>query len=58
MIVQFGGQTAINLAAPLDKRGVEILGSGRDSIDLAEDRERFEAFLRRTRRFRSRMARQ
>ena len=46
VIVQFGGQTAINLAAPLDKRGVEILGSGRDSIDLAEDRERFEAFLR------------
>ncbi|MCC6703563.1 MAG: carbamoyl-phosphate synthase large subunit [Thermomicrobiales bacterium] len=46
VIVQFGGQTAINLAAPLDKRGVKILGSGRDSIDLAEDRERFEAFLR------------
>jgi carbamoyl-phosphate synthase large subunit len=46
VIVQFGGQTAINLAGPLDKRGVKILGSGRDSIDLAEDRERFEAFLR------------
>jgi carbamoyl-phosphate synthase large subunit len=46
VIVQFGGQTAINLAGPLDKRGVKILGSGRESIDLAEDRERFEAFLR------------
>jgi carbamoyl-phosphate synthase large subunit len=45
-IVQFGGQTAINLAAPLTKAGVPILGSQLDSIDLAEDRERFEAFLR------------
>jgi carbamoyl-phosphate synthase large subunit len=46
VIVQFGGQTAINLAAPLSSRGVEIHGSSLDSIDLAEDRERFEAFLR------------
>jgi carbamoyl-phosphate synthase large subunit len=45
-IVQFGGQTAINLAAPLTRAGVPILGSQLDSIDLAEDRERFEAFLR------------
>ena len=47
VIVQFGGQTAINLAEPLSERGVEILGSSQNSIDLAEDRERFEAFLRR-----------
>jgi carbamoyl-phosphate synthase large subunit len=47
VIVQFGGQTAINLAEPLTDLGVEIRGSSLDSIDLAEDRERFEAFLRR-----------
>jgi len=46
MIVQFGGQTAINLAKPLSQAGGPILGSSLDSIDLAEDRERFEAFLR------------
>jgi carbamoyl-phosphate synthase large subunit len=46
VIVQFGGQTAINLAEPLSERGVTIVGSSQDSIDLAEDRERFEAFLR------------
>jgi carbamoyl-phosphate synthase large subunit len=46
VIVQFGGQTAINLAAPLSRRGVPILESQLDSIDLAEDRKRFEAFLR------------
>ena len=45
MIVQFGGQTAINLAKPLSDAGGTILGSSLDSIDLAEDRERFEAFL-------------
>jgi carbamoyl-phosphate synthase large subunit len=45
-IVQFGGQTAINLAGPLASRGVPILGSQPDSIDLAEDRHRFEGFLR------------
>jgi carbamoyl-phosphate synthase large subunit len=45
-IVQFGGQTAINLAGPLAQRGVPILGSQPDSIDLAEDRHRFEGFLR------------
>jgi carbamoyl-phosphate synthase large subunit len=47
VILQFGGQTAINLASPLTERGVPILGSSVDTIDLAEDRERFEAFLRR-----------
>ena len=46
VILQFGGQTAINLAAPLDRRGVPIWGSSLDSIDLAEDRHRFELFLR------------
>jgi len=46
VIVQFGGQTAINLAKPLSDAGVPILGSSLDSIDLAEDRNRFEAFLR------------
>ena len=45
VIVQFGGQTAINLAGPLDKAGVKILGSSVDSIDRAEDRERFEQLL-------------
>jgi carbamoyl-phosphate synthase large subunit len=45
-VVQFGGQTAINLAAPLAARGVHILGSGVDAIDAAEDRRQFEALLR------------
>jgi carbamoyl-phosphate synthase large subunit len=45
VVVQFGGQTAINLAKPLDDAGVRILGSQYDSIDLAEDRERFDALL-------------
>ena len=46
VIVQFGGQTAINLAGPLSAMGVPILGSSSESIDLAEDREQFEALLR------------
>jgi carbamoyl-phosphate synthase large subunit len=46
VIVQFGGQTAINLARPLVEAGVRILGSSHESIDLAEDRERFEQVLR------------
>jgi carbamoyl-phosphate synthase large subunit len=45
VIVQFGGQTAINLAAPLSKAGVRILGSSLESIDSAEDRKKFEALL-------------
>jgi len=45
IIVQFGGQTAINLAKPLADAGVPILGSSCDSIDLAEDRNRFEKLL-------------
>lgn len=46
VIVQFGGQTAINLAEPLAARGVTILGTATDDIDRAEDRKRFEALLR------------
>ncbi len=46
VIVQFGGQTAINLAGPLSRAGAPIMGSSLDSIDLAEDRDRFGAFLR------------
>ncbi len=45
-IVQFGGQTAINLAEPLSRRGVPIWGTSVDAIDLAEDRKSFERFLR------------
>ncbi len=45
VIVQFGGQTAINLAGPLAKAGVKILGTSVDSIDRAEDRERFDELL-------------
>ena len=44
-IVQFGGQTAINLAESLYRGGVPIIGSSVEAIDLAEDRERFESFL-------------
>lgn len=47
VIVQFGGQTAINLAAPLAKAMHRILGSDVEAIDLAEDRKRFEDFLHR-----------
>lgn len=47
VIVQFGGQTAINLAAPLSKAGVKILGTSLASIDEAEDRKKFEALLSR-----------
>jgi carbamoyl-phosphate synthase large subunit len=45
VIVQFGGQTAINLAGPLTRAGVRILGSSLESIDTAEDRKKFEALL-------------
>ncbi len=45
VIVQFGGQTPLNLAVPLLKAGVTILGTSPDSIDRAEDRERFQALL-------------
>ncbi len=45
LIVQFGGQTPLNLALPLEAAGVKILGTSPDSIDLAEDRERFGRLL-------------
>lgn len=46
VIVQFGGQTAINLADKLVERGVKILGTSLESIDRAEDRKEFEEMLR------------
>ncbi len=45
VIVQFGGQTPLNLAKDLERNGVKILGTSPESIDLAEDRERFKAIL-------------
>jgi carbamoyl-phosphate synthase large subunit len=45
VIVQFGGQTAINLAGPLHRAGVPIFGSSFESIELAEDRDKFERIL-------------
>jgi carbamoyl-phosphate synthase large subunit len=45
VIVQFGGQTPLKLAVPLERAGVPILGTTPDAIDRAEDRERFEALL-------------
>ncbi len=45
VIVQFGGQTPLNLAVPLAAAGVPILGTSPDSIDRAEDRKRFQQFL-------------
>jgi carbamoyl-phosphate synthase large subunit len=46
VIIQFGGQTPLNLAKALKKAGVRILGTSSDSIDLAEDRELFGALLK------------
>ncbi|HVQ55698.1 MAG TPA: carbamoyl-phosphate synthase large subunit, partial [Pyrinomonadaceae bacterium] len=45
VIVQFGGQTPLNLADQLHAAGVPIIGTSPDSIDLAEDRKRFSALL-------------
>jgi len=45
VIVQFGGQTPLKLAVPLEKSGVRILGTTPDSIDRAEDRKRFKELL-------------
>ena len=47
VIVQFGGQTPLKLAKPLQEAGVQLLGTPVDAIDLAEDRGRFGALLRR-----------
>src|ERR671931_631603 len=45
VIVQFGGQTPLRLAVPLERAGVPIIGTAPDAIDRAEDRERFEEVL-------------
>ena len=45
VVVQFGGQTSINLAVPLAEEGIEILGTKHESIDRVEDRERFTEVL-------------
>jgi carbamoyl-phosphate synthase large subunit len=47
VIVQFGGQTPLKLAHPLEQAGIPILGTSPDAIDLAEDRERFQQLLHR-----------
>ena len=47
VIVQFGGQTPLKLARDLEAEGVPIIGTTPDSIDLAEDRERFQKLLKR-----------
>ncbi|MEI7633480.1 MAG: carbamoyl-phosphate synthase large subunit [bacterium] len=46
VICQFGGQTPLNIAGALDRAGVKILGTSPDTIDMAEDRERFGAMMR------------
>jgi len=46
VIVQFGGQTPLNLAVPLEKAGVKIIGTTPENIDRAEDRERFKDLLK------------
>ncbi|OPY68705.1 MAG: Carbamoyl-phosphate synthase large chain [Syntrophorhabdaceae bacterium PtaU1.Bin034] len=46
VIVQFGGQTPLNLAVPLKSAGVNIIGTTPESIDVAEDREKFKALLK------------
>ena len=45
LVVQFGGQTPLKLALPLEQAQVPILGTSPDAIDLAEDRERFKVLL-------------
>ncbi|MDR3305265.1 MAG: carbamoyl-phosphate synthase large subunit [Clostridiales Family XIII bacterium] len=45
VILQFGGQTSLNLAEDLDRRGIRILGTSFESIDLAEDRQKFSDLL-------------
>ena len=46
VIVQFGGQTPLNLAMRLQRSGVRVIGTSPDSIDLAEDRKRFGSLLK------------
>ena len=45
VVIQFGGQTPLRLALPLERAGIRILGTSPDAIDLAEDRKRFSALL-------------
>lgn len=45
VIIQLGGQTPLNLAIPLEKAGVKILGTSTDAVDRAEDRKRFKGLL-------------
>ena len=47
VVVAFGGQTAIRLTQALDRAGIQILGTSAEGIDVAEDRERFDALLER-----------
>ncbi|TDM43621.1 carbamoyl-phosphate synthase large subunit [Macrococcoides canis] len=47
VVVQFGGQTAINLAEKLTKYGVKVLGTSLENLDRAEDRKEFEALMQR-----------
>ncbi len=46
VIVQFGGQTPLNLAVPLEKMGAKIIGTTPENIDRAEDRKRFQTLLK------------
>jgi carbamoyl-phosphate synthase large subunit len=46
VIVQFGGQTPLNIATELEAAGVKILGTSPETIDLAEDRDRFNKIVR------------
>ena len=48
VIVQFGGQTAINLAAKLEEHGVKILGTSLEDLDRAEDRDKFRSCFNKT----------
>jgi carbamoyl-phosphate synthase large subunit len=45
VVIQFGGQTPLRLSVPLQRAGVQILGTSPDAIDVAEDRRRFSALL-------------
>ena len=46
VVVQFGGQTPLNIATELEKAGVKIIGTSPETIDLAEDRDRFRLIMR------------
>jgi carbamoyl-phosphate synthase large subunit len=46
VVVQFGGQTSINLALPLNENGVRVLGTSVDSIDVTEDRKKFKKLMK------------